>query len=144
MPTLPPGTANYANLTFTPTWIFTPNTSASNNVRLWNNGSNIVYVGQSNVTQGTGLPIPPGGKPIELSNVTSTLYAISAYQLGTLLGTVSTSATAGTSTLIWTSTVPTHNLPVAATFMVGSTANTANQEILAVATSVSTTSNTTV
>ena len=32
MPTLPPGTANNVNLSFTPTWLFTPSTSATNNV----------------------------------------------------------------------------------------------------------------
>jgi hypothetical protein len=40
MPTLPPGSPNNVNLTYTPTWLFTPSTSATNMVRLWNNGRN--------------------------------------------------------------------------------------------------------
>ena len=71
MPTLPPGTPNYVNLTYTPTWLFTPNTSAANNVRLQNFGQNIVYVGQADVTVNTGLPLLPGSKPVELTNVTT-------------------------------------------------------------------------
>ena len=60
MPTLPPGSPNKVNLTYTPTWLFTPYTSAANNVRLYNNGQNTVYVGQADVTVNTGLPILPG------------------------------------------------------------------------------------
>jgi len=140
---LPPGTPNDVNLSFTPTWLFTPSTNATNNVRLWNNGQNVVYVGQADVTVNTGLPITPGGRPVELVNVLTSLYAISAVAVGSLLGTVQTAATAGTTTLTWTSSTPTTSLPVGSAFILGSTVNTSNQEVLVVATSASTTSNTT-
>ncbi len=139
MPTLPPGTPNNVNLTYTPTWLFTPSTSATNTVRLFNNGRNTVYVGQADVTVNTGLPIMPGSKPVELSNVTQSLYAISTYSVGTLLGTVQTASTAGATTMTFSSTVPSANLPVGTQFMIGSTINTSNQEVLNVAGSTSTT-----
>ena len=139
MPTLPPGSANNVNLSFTPTWLFTPTTSAANNVRLYNNGRNTVYVGQADVTVNTGLPLMPGSKPVELSNVTQSLYAISTYYVGTLLGTVQTASTAGATTMTFSSTVPSANLPVGTQFMIGSTINTSNQEVLNVAGSTSTT-----
>ena len=138
MPTLPPGSANNVNLTYTPTWLFTPSSSAANSVRLWNNGRNTVYVGQADVTVNTGLPITPGGKPVEMSNVTQSLYAISTYSVGTLLGTVQTAATAGSTSLTFSSTVPSANLPVGTQFMIGSTTSTSNQEVLNVASSTST------
>ena len=59
MPTLPPGTANNVNLSFTPTWLFTPSTSATNNVRLWNNGRNTVYVGRRMSRSTPGCPSRP-------------------------------------------------------------------------------------
>ncbi len=139
MPTLPPGTPNYVNLTYTPTWLFTPNTSAANNVRLHNFGQNMVYVGQADVTVNTGLPIAPGSKPVVLTNVTKSLYAISTYSVGSLLGTVGTATTAATTSITFSSTVPSANLPVGTQFMIGSTVNTSNQEVLNVAASVSTT-----
>jgi hypothetical protein len=137
MPTLPPGTANNVNLSFTPTWLFTPSTSATNNVRLWNNGRNTVYVGQADVTVNTGLPIPPGGKPVELSGVTQSLYGISTYSLGTLIGTVSTASVAGATVLNFT-TQATAQLSTGATVVVGSTAYTSNQEVLSITTETGT------
>jgi len=143
MVTLPPGSPNNVNLTYTPTWLFTPSTFATNNVRLYNNGRNTVYVGQADVTVNTGLPIMPSSKPVLLTNVLQSLYAISTYSVGTLLGTVGTSTTAGSTTLSFSSTVPTASLPVGTQFMIGSTINTSNQEAVNVATSVSTTAITT-
>ena len=131
MPTLPPGTANNVNLSFTPTWLFTPSTSATNNVRLWNNGQNTVYVGQADVTVNTGLPILPGSKPVELTNVTSSLYAISTVSLGTLIGTVSTAGTAGATVLNFT-TQATNYLTVSNYVVVGNKTITGNQEALSV------------
>jgi hypothetical protein len=139
MVNLPPGSPNNVNLTFTPTWLFTPSTNATNNVRLWNNGRNTVYVGQADVTVNTGLPIPPGQKPVELTNVLQSLYAISTYSIGTLLGTVQTAATAGSTSLTFSSTVPVSTLGVGGIFMIGSTSATSNQEALSVAATTATT-----
>lgn len=140
---LGPGTPNNVNLTYTSTWLFTPSTYATSNIRIVNNGRNIAYVGQSNVTFQTGMPIFPGSKPVELTNVLTSLYAVSAVQQGILLGTVGTATTAGTTSLTFSSTVPSANLPVGTQFIVGSTVNSSNQEVANVATSVSTTAITT-
>ena len=131
MPTLPPGTANNVNLSFTPTWLFTPTTSAANNVVLTNNGQNTVYVGQADVTVNTGLPILPGSKPVKLTNVTSSLYAISTVSLGTLVGTVFTAGTAGATVLNFT-TQATNYLTVSNYVVVGNKTITGNQEALSV------------
>ena len=77
MPSFPPGSDQHVNLGVTPTWIFTPNTSAANTVRLVNEGSNTCFVGQADVTPFNGIPVPPGGKPVVLSNITYTLYGVS-------------------------------------------------------------------
>ena len=137
MPTLPPGSPNYVDLTYTPTWLFTPSTSAANNVLLHNFGSNTVYIGQADVTFQTGLPIPPKSKPVKLAGVTSSLYAVSAVSQGSLLGTISSSATAATTTLTM-STAAVNALPVGTQFIIGSSASTSNQEVLNVAGSTST------
>lgn len=136
---LGPGVPNNVNLTYTPTWLFTPSTYATSNVRIVNNGRNIAYLGQANVTFQTGMPILPGSRPLDLTNVLSSLYAVSSVQQGTLLGTVQTALTAGTTTFTFSSTVPSANLPVGTQFIIGSTTSTANQEVLSVAGSTSTT-----
>ena len=137
MPTLPPGTPNYVDLSFTPTWLFTPSTSATNNVRLHNYGRNVVYVGQADVTVNTGMPLMPGSPPVHLYNVTQSLYAISTYSIGTLIGTVSTANTAGATVLNFT-TQATAQLSTGSTVVVGSTAFTSNQEMLSISTETGT------
>ena len=139
MPNLPPGSPNWTNLTYTPTWLFTPTKGHQNTVILHNSGQNTVYVGQANVTFQTGLPIPAGARPVQLTGVINSLYAVSAVQQGTLLGTLQTAATAATTTFTFSSTVPAANLPVGTQFLVGSTTSTSNQEVLNVAGSSSTT-----
>lgn len=137
MPNLPPGTPNWVNLSYTPTWLYTPVSSYPNTVILHNFGRNTVYVGQANVTTGTGLPIPPNTEPIRLTNVLTPLYAISAVTQGALLGTVTTASTAGSTTQIF-STGAVAALPPGTQFIIGSTAFTSNLEVLNVATSVGT------
>jgi hypothetical protein len=133
------GVPNNVNLSYTPTWLFTPSTYATNTVRLTNVGRNIVYVGQANVTTTTGLPILPGSKPIEITGVLTSLYGISTVQQGTLLGTVSSSATAGSTQFTFSAAGVVSALPVGTQFIIGSTSSTSNQEVLNVASSVSTT-----
>jgi hypothetical protein len=140
MPTLPPGTPQSVNLTYTPTWIFTANTSATNTVRLYNAGTTVAYVGGANVTATTGMPIPPKGRPVELTGVTGSLYAMSQYyQTGVILGTVSSAATVGTTSFTFAATGVVSALPVGSQFIIESTQNTSNQEVLNVAGSTSTT-----
>lgn len=104
MPNFPPGSDQHVNVGVTPTWIFTANTSATNILRLVNEGRNVLYVGQSSVTPLNGLPVYPGGKPVEFAGV-STLYAVSAVATSSSVGTLaaalpagSTAFTVGTST----------------------------------------------
>ena len=118
---LPPGTGNLVNPAVTPTWAFTPNTSATNTVRIANTGRNVVYVGGSQVTQNNGLPVLPGGRPVELP-VTASLYALSGVTGLAVAGTLSASAvTVGSTSITLATTVPT-SLAAGTTFVVGSTA----------------------
>ena len=93
MPTFGPG-GQQINTAPSPTWIFTPNPSAPSSVRLWNPGTAIAYVGQNPVPAFNGFPIPPQCKPVELQNVTTTLYAVAAVTPGAGTNTVNTSSAA--------------------------------------------------
>ena len=117
MPTYNPGV--------TPQWVFTPNASAPQaNVTFVNIGRNTVYVGGSQLTQNNGLPIQPGGKPVELIGVTGSLYALSGVTGLAAAGTMSASAvTVGTTAITLTTTVPT-GLAAGTVIVVGSTTGT--------------------
>src|SRR5690349_7181447 len=108
VPNLPPGTGNLVNPAVTPTWAFTPNTVASNTIRVVNTGRNVVYVGGSQVTKKNGL--------------TGSLYALSGVGGLVVAGTMSSSAvTVGTTAITLTATVPT-SMAAGAVVVVGSTA----------------------
>lgn len=112
------------NPAVTPTWVFTPNSSAPSNVTFYNNGRNAVYVGGSQVTQNSGIPVRPGGKPLELTGVTGTLYALSPVTNPVIAATMSSSAvTVGTTAITLATTVPTA-LAAGTVIIVGSTAGT--------------------
>ncbi len=113
------------NPAVTPTWVFTPNSSAPSNVTFYNNGRNTVYVGGSQVTQNSGVPVRPGGKPLELTGVTGNLYALSSVTPGSAAGTMASSAvTVGTTAITLTTAVPA-SLAAGTTIIVGySTAGT--------------------
>lgn len=124
VPNLPPGTPNTVNPAVTPTWAFTPNTSAAATVRIVNTGRNTVYIGQSQMTQNNSLPVPPGGRGVELIGVTQTLYALSGVTGLAAAGTMSSSAvTVGTTAITLTTTVPT-GLAAGTTIVVGTTTGT--------------------
>jgi hypothetical protein len=107
----------------TPTWAFTANTTATNFVRINNIGRNVVYVGGSQLTQNNGLPVLPGGRPVELP-VSGTLYALSGVTGLAAAGTMSASAvTVGSTAITLTTTVPT-SLAAGTTIVVGSTTGT--------------------
>jgi hypothetical protein len=91
------GTGIGQNISTAPqaTWVFTPTPGHASTVRFYNPGGNIAYIGQAGVTWQTGFPIPPNCKPIELQNVTTTLYAVSNVVPGAATNTVSTAAVAG-------------------------------------------------
>ena len=121
-PNFPPGTPNVVNPAVTPTWAFTANTAATNVVRIANTGRNVVYVGGSQVTQNNGLPVLPGGRPLEITGFTGSLYALSGVGGLTAAGTMSSSAvTVGTTAITLTAAVPA-SLAAGTTIVVGSTA----------------------
>jgi hypothetical protein len=124
VPNLPPGTGNVVNPAVTPTWAFTPNTRAASTVRIVNTGRNTVYVGLSQMTQNNALPVPPGGKPLDLAGVTQSLYALSGVGNLAVAATMSSSAvTVGTTAITLTAAVPA-GLAAGTTVVVGSTAGT--------------------
>ena len=124
MPNFPPGTPNSVNPAVTPTWVFTPTPNAPATVRISNTSRYPVYVGGSQVTQNNGIQIPPGSRPIEMQNITQTVYALSPVTGPVAAGTMSSSAvTVGTTAITLTTTVPT-SLAAGTTIIVGSTAGT--------------------
>jgi hypothetical protein len=69
---------------------------------LFNEGSNVVYVGGANVSPFNGLAIPPGSKPIEIQNAQfGTVYTCSNSAIGanTAAGTLSALFNAGGSSV---------------------------------------------
>lgn len=130
---LPPGTPNNTNLSYVSTWLFTPSTSATNNVRLVNNGRNTVYVGQAGVTVNSGIPIAPGSKPVELTGVLTPLYAVSQVSLGSVAGTITTTSMTAGSSVITMATVNSTAVTVGQLLAIQSTQYTSNLEVLSVA-----------
>lgn len=124
MPNLPPGTGQSINPAVTPTWAFTPNTSATAVVRFTNTGRNTVYIGQSQMTQNNSIPLPAGGKTVELIGVTQTLYVLSGVSGPAVAGTMTASAVTVGSTLITLSAAVPASLAAGTTIIVGSTAGT--------------------
>jgi hypothetical protein len=144
MPNLGAGVDQHVNLTYTPTWLFTPTTGVINTVRIYNEGSNTIYVGGKSVTQNTGIPVPPGNKPLEWANATSALYAVSAVNVGAVMNTVGGSLlltnviSVGASSVTTTAAV-TNTLIPGTIFGIGNISTGSNLEFTTVATSVSTT-----
>lgn len=102
MPNLGAGVDQHVNTSPTPTWVFTPNPVGGASVRLYNEGSQPVYVGGPSVSPSNGLPLFPGGRPLELQNVSGTIYSCSNAIVGanTAAATISSNgATAGSTVL---------------------------------------------
>jgi hypothetical protein len=124
MPNFPPGTPNSVNPAVTPTWAFTPTPNAPATVRISNLGRYPVYVGGSQVTQNNGIQVPPGSRPVEMQNVTQTMYVLSPVSGPVIAGTMSASAvTVGTTAITLTAAVPA-SLAAGTTIIVGSTTGT--------------------
>jgi hypothetical protein len=102
MPNLGAGVDQHINTTPVPTWVFTPNPVGGATVRLYNEGTQPVYVGGADVSPFNGLPLFPGGRPLELQNITGTVYTCSNAVVGsnTASATISSNgATAGSTVL---------------------------------------------
>ena len=140
MPNLPPGTPQSVNVIVTPTWIFTPNTSAANTIRVVNTGQYPVYVGGLGCTQANGFPVPAGSRPLELQNVTGTLYASGSLTVGASVSTTNAAYTAGTTSIVTSSSVTTS---AGSVLVVGNTAHTGWEPVVISAISASGTTVTT-
>ena len=123
MPYLGPGVPNTVALPVYATWVFTPTPSVTATVRIWNTGSNTAYVGKSGVNQADSFPIAPGNSPVHLQNITQSLYACSDVTVGALLGTLSTSYTAGSTVFVTAASVSTASIASGAVIVLGSTVN---------------------
>lgn len=122
MPNLPPGSPNVVVPAVTPTWAFTPPANVTATVNIYNTGRTPVYVGGSQVTQNNGLLVPPGSRPVEMQNITQTIYALSPVYGPTIAATMTSSAvTVGTTAITLTAAVPA-SLAAGTTIIVGSTA----------------------
>lgn len=78
MPNFGPGVDQHINTIVTPTWVFSPTPNVVGpSVRLYNEGTQIVYVGGANVSPFNGLPLPPNSRPLEIQNMTGTVYTCS-------------------------------------------------------------------
>jgi hypothetical protein len=129
MPNLGPGNDQHVNPNPIPTWVFTPTPNAPSSVRFYNEGSNVVYVGQLNVTPYNGLPIPPGNRPVEFQNANITLYACSNVTPGTVSNTLTAVALAAGATSFTVGS--TTGMAAGTTLILGNTGK--GQEVVTVA-----------
>lgn len=101
MPNLGPGVDQHINTVVTPTWVFTPTPNVPGpSVRLYNEGTQTVYVGGANVSPFNGLPLPPNSKPLQIQNQSGTIYTCSNVNVGTTGYTLSGAALNSGSTAV--------------------------------------------
>lgn len=115
MPNLGAGVDQHVNTTAVPTWVYNaPAYVAGSNypacVRLYNEGTNVLFVGGANVSPLNGLPLPPNSKPIEIQNVFGTVYTCSNSAVGanTSAATLSSALASGSTVLTVTSAYSTN------------------------------------
>lgn len=96
MPNLGSGVPNNVSVTPVPLQVFTPTPSVQASCRFYNPGPSVVYIGGSNVSPSTGLPVLPGNRPVELQNVNVNLYACSGTSSQVATTTISGASAAGT------------------------------------------------
>ncbi|HLI39605.1 MAG TPA: hypothetical protein VKV80_20030 [Streptosporangiaceae bacterium] len=124
MPSFPPGTDQHVNPAVTPTWIFTPVPGQAGTLRLHNDGQYPVYVGPAGVSQPGGFAVPAGSRPVQMQNVTQTLYAVSGVVPGAQAATASPAAvTAGSTAVTLAAAVPSA-LAAGTTVIIGNPAGT--------------------
>ena len=139
-PNLPAGTPNLVSPAVTPTWAFTPNTSATNTIQVANTGRYPVYVGGLGCCAANGFPVAPGSTPLRLQNVTTTVYASSSVAVGSSVSTLNAAYTAGTTSIVTASSIATS---AGSVLVVGSTVNTGWEPVVVSAISASGTTVTT-
>jgi hypothetical protein len=122
MPNLGAGNDQHVNVSALPTWVFTPTSKLANTLRLYNEGSQPVYIGSSSVTPYNGLQILPGNKPLELSTALQAVYACCGVVSGTAVVNT-TAATSAGSTVLATS-APTTNFAAGTYVSLGATTAT--------------------
>jgi hypothetical protein len=137
MPNLGAGVDQHVNTGVAPTWVFTPNPSGGSALRLYNEGSQLVYVGGPNVTPLNGLPLFPGGRPVELQNITGTVYTCSNSAVGnnTAAATLGTGGIATVGTTLLTVTTMNSSFAPGTTLQLGTATN---REYVVVASTAST------
>ncbi len=135
---LPPGTDQSVSPAVTPTWVFTPPANVNATLRVYNTGTNPVYVGGAGVTIYNGLVVPPGSRPVEMQNVQQSVYAVSGITGGLAgAGTMSaTGVTAGTTAVTLAAAVGA-SLAANTAFVLGLTATTSGCEVLVVSSTTS-------
>jgi hypothetical protein len=121
MVNLPPGSPNTVAPAVNATWIFTPTPTTTASVSIWNNGTHTVYVGKAGVNQADGMPLAPGNRPMRLQNIGYTLYATSDVTIGASVSTTNAAYTAGTTSIVTSSSVST---AAGSVLIVGNTVNT--------------------
>jgi hypothetical protein len=128
MPNLGAGVDQHVNTNPVPTWVFTPNPVGGAAVRLYNEGSQVVYIGGANVSPYNGLPLYPGSRPLELQNANSTVYSCSNVTGLTSVATLSAALNAGVSAFTTASSIAT--IANGATIVLGPSG--AGQEVVTV------------
>ena len=124
MPNFGAGVDQHVNTTAVPTWVYQAPAYISGSpvtasLRLYNEGTNTVYVGGANVSPLNGFPIPPGSKAVEIQNVSGTIYSCSNSAVGanTAAGTLSAAMAAGGTVLTVTASYSTSIIPGATIFL---------------------------
>ena len=107
------------------TWVFTPTPNVTApSVSVFNNGTNVVYLGGAGVNQADGFPLAPGNRPLMLQNIGYSLYACSNVTVGAIVGTLNTSYSAGTAQIVTAASVATASAASGSVWIVGNTAGT--------------------
>jgi hypothetical protein len=131
VPYLGSGVDQHVNTSPVPTWVFSPSPAGGASVRLYNEGTQPVYIGGANVSPYNGLPLYPGSRPLEIQNANGTIYTCSAVSPGTAAGTMSAAALpAGATLATLTTAVPTA-FAAGSTFTISN--GSTNAEVLVVA-----------
>lgn len=113
------------------TWVFTPTPSVTGpSVSVFNNGTNVVYLGGAGVNQADGFPLPPGNRPLRLQNIGYPLYACGNVAVGAIAGTLSTAYTAGTTQIVTAASVSSSVTGAGSVLIIGNTLNTGWEAIV--------------
>lgn len=132
MPNFGPGIDQTVTPSAVPQLVFTPVAGLANTLRLYNQGSAAVFVGGVNVSPFNGLPVYPGNRPVEFSNMGSTIYSCANVQAVTAAsGTITSASTAGQSSFVAAASVPTSGFSIGQTFIIG---KAGAQEVLTIGT----------